>query len=130
MLAGKPQTLENIEKLRQTDSVAVVPDSRREFLPARSTRFIKRFPPLKLQLVSADAELTPFRFLDSDRRSRFAEIAETFVQNRNGCLSKITMSAATETAGCQSAKIALDDSIKLSVNICLPNCRKRSFPPN
>ncbi|HEX8564934.1 MAG TPA: bacillithiol biosynthesis cysteine-adding enzyme BshC [Pyrinomonadaceae bacterium] len=122
------QTLENIEKLRQTDSVAVVTGQQAGIFTGALYTIYKAISAIKAAACyrGRGINAVPVFWIATEDHD-FAEIAETFVQNRNGCLSKITMSAAPETAGLPVGKIVLDDSINESVEHLFAELPKTEF---
>lgn len=110
------QTIKNIERLRQADSVAVVTGQQAGIFTGALYTIYKAISAIKAAACyqGRGINAVPVFWIATEDHD-FAEIAETFVQNRNGCLSRITMSAAEETAGLPVGKIVLDDSINESV---------------
>lgn len=122
------QTLANIEKLRQTDAVAVVTGQQAGIFTGALFTVYKAISAIKAAACyrGRGINAVPVFWIATEDHD-FAEISETFVQNRSGCLSKVTMSAAPETAGLPVGKIALDDSISESVEHLLAELPKTEF---
>jgi bacillithiol biosynthesis cysteine-adding enzyme BshC len=122
------QTLENIQRLRQNDSVAVVTGQQAGIFTGALYTIYKAISAIKAAACyrGRGINAVPVFWIATEDHD-FAEIAETFVQNRNGCLSRITMSAAAETAGLPVGKIVLDDSINESIEHLFAELPKTEF---
>jgi bacillithiol biosynthesis cysteine-adding enzyme BshC len=122
------QTLENIEKLRQSDAVAVMTGQQAGIFTGALFTVYKAISAIKAAACyrGRGINAVPVFWVATEDHD-FAEIAETFVQNQTGCLSKVTMSAAPETAGLPVGKIALDDSINESVEHLFAELPKTEF---
>ncbi|MDQ4123162.1 MAG: bacillithiol biosynthesis cysteine-adding enzyme BshC [Acidobacteriota bacterium] len=122
------QTLENIEKLRQNDSVAVVTGQQAGIFTGALYTIYKAISAIKAAACyrGRGINAVPVFWIATEDHD-FAEIAETFIQNGRGCLSKVTMSAAPETAGLPVGKIPLDDSIGESVEHLFAELPKTEF---
>jgi len=121
-------SLENVERLRQPNSVAVVTGQQAGIFTGALYTIYKAISTIKAAACyrGRGINAVPVFWIATEDHD-FAEIAETFVQNRNGCLSKITMSAAPETAGLPVGKIVLDDSINESVEHLFAELPKTEF---
>lgn len=122
------QTLENIERLRQHDAVAVVTGQQAGIFTGSLFTVYKAVSAIKAAACyrGRGINAVPVFWIATEDHD-FAEIAETFVQNQTGCLSKITMTAPPETAGLPVGKIALDDSINESVERLFAELPKTEF---
>lgn len=121
-------TLGNIEKLRQTDSVAVVTGQQAGIFTGAMYTIYKAISTIKAAACyrGRGINAVPVFWIATEDHD-FAEIAETYVRNRTGCLSKISMSASPETAGLPVGEIVLDDSINESVDRLFAELPKSEF---
>ncbi len=122
------QTLQNIEKLRASDAVAVVTGQQAGIFTGPLYTIYKAISTIKVAacLQGRGINAVPVFWIATEDHD-FAEVAGTFVNNRDGALSEIKIAAQPETEGLPVGKIRLDDSIKTAVEKLFDALPKTEF---
>jgi bacillithiol synthase len=107
--------LENIERLRQTDSIAVVTGQQAGIFTGPLYTVYKAISAVKVAACfrGRGVNAVPVFWIATEDHD-FAEIAETFVFNRDNSLRKISI-AAPETAGLPVGEIVLDETVNQAI---------------
>lgn len=111
-----PQTLENIERLRQSDCVAVVTGQQAGLFTGALYTVYKAFSIVKAaeKLRARGVNAVPIFWIASEDHD-FAEVAETFVLDRENRLVKIEIETDAANENLPVGKILTDDSMKIAV---------------
>ena len=126
--AASDRTLQNIEKLRASDAVAVVTGQQAGIFTGPLYTIYKAISTIKVAacLEGRGINAVPVFWIATEDHD-FAEVAGTFVNNRDGSLSEIKISAEQKTEGLPVGKIKLDDSIKSDVEKLFDALPKTEF---
>jgi bacillithiol synthase len=125
---ASPQTFDLIERLREKDAVAIVTGQQAGLFTGSLYTIYKAFSTIKtaekLRLQGVNA--VPIFWIASEDHD-FAEVAKTFVQNREGLLSEVEITTSAENEGLPVGKIVLDSSINVAVEALLAELPKTEF---
>lgn len=111
------QTLENIERLRKSDTVAIVTGQQAGLFSGPLYTVFKALSAIKLaeKLTNEGTEAVPV-FWIAEEDHDFAEVNHTYVIDREGRQAKITNTPADYTEGVPVASVILDEEIKTSID--------------
>lgn len=120
--------LENIEKLRAADAVAVVTGQQAGILTGPLYTIYKAISTIKVAacLRGRGINAIPVFWIATEDHD-FAEIAETFVHNRNGQLSEIKWLPENRIEGLPVGKITFDESVKITVEALFAELPKNEY---
>ena len=122
------KTVQNIEKLRRSDAVAVVTGQQAGIFTGPLYTIYKAISTIKVAacLEGRGINAVPVFWIATEDHD-FAEVSETFVNNRDGALSGVKISAQPATEGLPVGKIRLDDSITAAVEKLFDELPKTEF---
>lgn len=125
---ASPQTLKNIERLRAADSVAVVTGQQAGLFTGASYTIYKALSVVKAaeELRRNGVNAVPVFWIASEDHD-FAEVAATFVLNRENVLTKIEIATVVQNENLPVGKIMLDDSIHKAIESLFAALPKTDF---
>lgn len=123
-----PQTLENIERLRQSDAVAVVTGQQAGLFTGALYTVYKAFSIVKTaeKLRARGVNAVPIFWIASEDHD-FAEAAETFVLDRENRIVKIEIETNAANENLPVGNIPLDDSIEIAIEHLFDQLPKTEF---
>ncbi|MEP6923326.1 MAG: bacillithiol biosynthesis cysteine-adding enzyme BshC [Pyrinomonadaceae bacterium] len=126
--AGSAKTLENVEKLRANDAVAVVTGQQAGIFTGPLYTIYKAISTIKVTacLRGRGINAVPVFWIATEDHD-FAEVAGTFFHNRNRRLTEIKIAAESQTEGLPVGKITLDNSISDAVEQLFAELPKTEF---
>ena len=123
-----PETLANIERLRQKDAVAVVTGQQAGLFGGALYTVYKAFSIIKIaeKLRSRGVNTVPIFWIASEDHD-FHEVAETFVLNRENQVTKIKIEPNAANEDLPIGNILLNDSLEIAIGQFFDQLPKTEF---
>lgn len=123
-----PETLANIERLRQKDAVAVVTGQQAGLFGGALYTVYKAFSIIKIaeKLRSRGVNAVPVFWIASEDHD-FHEVAETFVLNSENQVTKIKIEPNAANEDLPIGNILLDDSLEIAIGQLFDQLPKNEF---